>query len=76
MTTMKTLVANLKHGAYNQQNADIGGGLFSPMEQLELAQAIERREQLLRQCVEYLKDDSDPYWRPHRLIEAVEKELT
>ena len=23
MTTLKTLVANLKHGAYNQQNANI-----------------------------------------------------
>jgi hypothetical protein len=76
MATLKTLVANLKHGAYNQQNANIGGGLFSPAEQLELAQAIERRELLLRKCFAHLNDIDDPDWRPWALIEEVEKELT
>lgn len=76
VTRLRTLADNLKHGAYNRQNANIGGGIFAPGEQLELAHAIERREQLLQQCFEHLNDIDDPDWRPVRLIEAIEKELT
>lgn len=75
VTRLRTLAANLKHGAYNQQNANIGGGIFAPGEQLELAHAIERREQLLQQCLDHI-DGIDPDWRPLKLIEALRKELT
>jgi hypothetical protein len=39
---LKTLIANLRHGARNKQAASIGGGEFSPAEQRELSDQLEQ----------------------------------
>jgi hypothetical protein len=41
---MKTLIANMKHAARNQESVHIGGGLFSPEELLDAIKQFEALE--------------------------------
>jgi len=75
MTDLSTLANNLKHGAASKTDALIGGGVFSPAEQLALAHSIERRQLMLAQALAHIEDIEDPVWRPQDLIDRIEKEL-
>jgi hypothetical protein len=72
VTDLHTLANNLKHGARNAEDAHIGGGIFSPTEQLELAHSIERIHVLLKQAAQCLESNGGS----EGLIARINKELT
>lgn len=45
---MQTLIANLKHAAFNRESATIGGGEFSPKDLKEAARRLELHDDLIR----------------------------
>jgi hypothetical protein len=74
-TTLLTLAANLNYGARELSTAHIGGGDFSPAEQLALAHQIDFWKQLLAQAAAHL-EEIEPEWRPKMLIDNIMRELT
>ncbi len=75
MTTIHTLLANLRNGVQTRREAEIGGGVFLPSEQAELVQALEHQEELLRRCLAHLDAEDEECRRHHELIADLEAAL-